>query len=221
MKHFFLRNIIFEIFSTSKNNIIFFEPAIQLWLVPNVFRFLSLSLSLSLWSDWGCNRFVVRKISSIYNRSFSSISYFSIHNPNAIVVLPLRIFPLFILVLRLTILGFASAVIEVEERTLEFLTEIQKRCCDSIAGWSSRKRTTHCHSRLQAMATRAASRIAVRAAAAARASVASYFPAQLSEATESLNRWTPGNHQVRHLNVHEYQVSLLLSFPCCWDCRSF
>ncbi len=30
------------------------------------------------------------------------------------------IFPLFILVLRLTILGFASAVIEVEERTLEF-----------------------------------------------------------------------------------------------------
>jgi hypothetical protein len=131
------------------------------------------------------------------------------------------IFPLFILDLRLTILGFASAVIEVEGKTLEFLTEIEKRCCDSIAGWSSRKRTTHCHSRLQAMATRAASRIAVRAAAAARASVASYFPAQLSEATESLNRWTPGNHQVRYLNVHEYQVSLLLSFPCCWDCRSF
>ncbi len=122
------------------------------------------------------------------------------------------IFPLFILVLSLTILGFASVVIEVEERTLEVLTEIEKRCCDSIADWSSRKRTTHCHSRLQAMATRAASRIAVRAAAAARASVASYFPAQLSEATESVNRWTPGNHQVRHLNVHEYQVSLLLSF---------
>jgi hypothetical protein len=50
------------------------------------------------------------------------------------------IFPLFILVLRLTILGFASAVIEVEERTLEFLTEIEKRCRDSIAVWSSRKR---------------------------------------------------------------------------------
>ncbi|CAK9267978.1 unnamed protein product [Sphagnum jensenii] len=61
------------------------------------------------------------------------------------------------------------------------------------------------------MATRGASRIAVRAAAAARASVASYFPAQLSEAIESLNRWTPGNHQVRHLNVHEYQGAKLMS----------
>lgn len=130
------------------------------------------------------------------------------------------IFPLFILVLRLTILGFASAVIEVEERTLEFLAEIEKALLRSHR-WLIVKRKTHCHSRLQAMATRAASRIAVRAAAAARASVASYFPAQLSEATDSLNRWTPGNHQVRHLNVHEYQVSLLPSFPCCWDCRSF
>ncbi len=57
--------------------------------------FLGFSLSLSLWSDWGFNRFVVRKISSIYNRLFSSISYFSIHNPNAIVVLPFPHFPSF------------------------------------------------------------------------------------------------------------------------------
>ncbi len=57
--------------------------------------FLGFFFSLSLWSDWGFNRFVVRKISSICNRLFSSISYLSIHNPNAIVVLPFPHFPSF------------------------------------------------------------------------------------------------------------------------------
>lgn len=66
-----------------------------------------------------------------------------------------------------------------------------------------------------------ASRVAVRAAAAARTSLSAYRPAA-AHADESLDQLTPWHQQQKRcLNVHEYQVICPLpcgSEPCFCSC---